>query len=66
LKPFYCHFLIWHLYNERFTNKNILLAALTLSWIGDIILMFADKGELYFIAGLIAFYFLHISLYYTF
>jgi uncharacterized membrane protein YhhN len=48
--------------HERFTNKNILLTALTLSWIGDIILMFADKGELYFIAGLLAFYF-HIFLY---
>jgi uncharacterized membrane protein YhhN len=33
--------------------------ALTMSWIGDI-LLFADKGELYFIAGLIAFLISHV------
>jgi uncharacterized membrane protein YhhN len=30
-----------------------------MSWIGDI-LLFADKGELYFIAGLIAFLISHV------
>ncbi len=62
LKPLLLPFLILAVYiSERFSTKNILLTALTLSWIGDIILMFADKGELYFIAGLIAFLLSHIS-----
>ncbi len=62
LKPLLLPFLILAVYiNEKFSTKNILLTALTLSWIADIILMFADKGELYFIAGLIAFLLSHIS-----
>jgi len=61
LKPFLLPFLILAVYvHERFITKKVLLTALTLSWIGDIILMFADKGELYFIAGLIAFLLSHI------
>ncbi|MFV8370681.1 lysoplasmalogenase [Flavobacterium sp. LB2R40] len=61
LKPFLVPFLILAVYiQEPFTTKKILLMALMLSWIGDIILMFADKGELYFILGLIAFLFSHI------
>ena len=62
LKPFLLPFLILTVYlHERFSTKKVLITALTLSWIGDIILMFADKGELYFIAGLIAFLLSHIS-----
>ena len=62
LKPFLLLFLLLAVcFYERFTTKRVLLMALTLSWIGDIILMFADKGELYFIAGLIAFLLSHIS-----
>ncbi|PKB18092.1 lysoplasmalogenase [Flavobacterium sp. 5] len=45
---------------ENFPTKKILLIALTFSWIGDIILLFADKGELYFIFGLVAFLISHI------
>ena len=61
LKPFLLPFLIAGVYvHQRFASKNILLTALTLSWIGDIILLFADKGELYFIGGLVAFLFSHI------
>lgn len=61
LKPFLLPFLLLAVYfQERFSTKKILLTALTLSWVGDIILMFADKGELYFIAGLIAFLLSHI------
>lgn len=60
-KPFLLPFLLLAVYfQERFSTKKILLTALTLSWVGDIILMFADKGELYFIAGLIAFLLSHI------
>ena len=61
LKPFLLPFLLLAVYfQERFFTKRILLNALALSWVGDIILMFADKGELYFIAGLIAFLLSHI------
>lgn len=61
LKPFLLPFLLLAVYfYKRFSTKKILLIALTFSWIGDIILMFANKGELYFIAGLIAFLLSHI------
>lgn len=61
LKPFLLSFLILAVYaHERFVTKKILLTALTLSWIGDMILMFADRGKFYFIAGLIAFLLSHI------
>lgn len=46
--------------SESFPTKKILLTALTFSWIGDIILLFADKGELYFIFGLVAFLISHL------
>lgn len=61
LKPFLLPFLMLAVhFHKNFGTKNMLLAALTMSWIGDIILLFADKGELYFIAGLIAFLISHI------
>jgi uncharacterized membrane protein YhhN len=46
--------------SESFPTKKILLIALTFSWIGDIILLFVNKGELYFIFGLVAFLLSHI------
>jgi uncharacterized membrane protein YhhN len=46
--------------SESFPTKKILLTALTFSWIGDIILLFADRGELYFIFGLVAFLLSHV------
>ena len=61
LKPFLLPFLLYSVYVfEDFPTKKILLTALTFSWIGDIILMFTDKGELYFIFGLVAFLLSHI------
>lgn len=61
LKPFLLPFLLFLVYTfESFPTKNILLTALLFSWIGDIILMFADKGEIYFILGLVAFLVSHI------
>jgi len=61
LKPFLIPFLILAVYSfEKFPTKNILFVALTFSWIGDIILMFANKGEIYFILGLIAFLVSHM------
>lgn len=61
LKPILLPFLILEAYSsENFKTKNLLLSALAFSWIGDIILMFADKGELYFIFGLVSFLIAHI------
>lgn len=61
LKPVLLPFLILETYSsENFKTKNFLFSALVFSWIGDIILMFADKGELYFIFGLVSFLIAHI------
>ena len=61
LKPFLIPFLFYAVVkSEPFDTKKWLLSALFFSWIGDCILMFADKGELYFIFGLIAFLIAHI------
>lgn len=61
LKPFLLPFLILTTYSsENFQTKKWLLSALIFSWIGDVILMFADKGELYFIFGLVSFLIAHI------
>jgi uncharacterized membrane protein YhhN len=61
LKPFLLPFLLVSVYSfEPFPTKKWLLSALAFSWIGDVILMFADKGELYFIFGLVAFLIAHI------
>lgn len=46
--------------SKGFPTKKWLLLALTFSWIGDIVLMFAEKGELYFIFGLVSFLIGHI------
>lgn len=46
--------------SSNFTTKKWLLSALFFSWVGDVILLFADKGELYFIFGLISFLIAHI------
>lgn len=61
IKPFLLPFLLYCVYIfEEFPTKNILLTALTFSWIGDTIMMFADKGEIYFIFGLIVFLIAHL------
>lgn len=61
LKPLLLPFLLFSVYRfEKFPTKNLLLSALTFSWIGDVILMFADKGELYFIFGLASFLISHV------
>ncbi|RXR19378.1 lysoplasmalogenase [Flavobacterium amnicola] len=46
--------------SSEFTTKKLLLSALVFSWIGDVVLLFADKGELYFIFGLVSFLIAHI------
>ncbi len=61
LKPFLIPFLFYAVVkSEPFDTKKWLLSALLFSWIGDCILMFADKSELYFIFGLVAFLIAHI------
>jgi uncharacterized membrane protein YhhN len=45
---------------RKFPTKNALLLALLFSWIGDVILLFADIAEIYFILGLISFLTAHI------
>ena len=61
VKPFLLPILIVAVYyTENFSTKKILLTALTFSWIGDVILLFADRGEIYFILGLVAFLLSHI------
>ncbi|WP_427873136.1 lysoplasmalogenase [Flavobacterium sp. MMS24-S5] len=45
---------------RNFPTQNILLAALVLSWLGDVILLFTDLGEIYFILGLLCFLSAHI------
>ena len=46
--------------SKSFPTKKWLVLALIFSWIGDVILMFADKGELFFIFGLVSFLIGHI------
>jgi uncharacterized membrane protein YhhN len=46
--------------SSEFATKKLLLSALVFSWIGDVVLLFADKGELYFIFGLVSFLIAHI------
>ncbi|UFH35169.1 lysoplasmalogenase [Flavobacterium acetivorans] len=61
LKPFLLPFLLFGVYfHHDFPSKKFLLTALTFSWIGDIILLFAERGELFFISGLIAFLISHL------
>ena len=61
VKPFLLPILLVAVYyTENFSTKKILLTALTFSWIGDFILLFADRGEIYFILGLVAFLLSHI------
>lgn len=61
MKPVLIPLLIAAVYfSASFTSKKLLLIALLFSWIGDIILLFADRGELYFIFGLVAFLISHV------
>jgi uncharacterized membrane protein YhhN len=60
MKPLLIPFLIVGVYFYNvFPTKKLLLTALFFSWIADIILLFADKDEVFFIAGLIAFLISH-------
>jgi uncharacterized membrane protein YhhN len=61
LKPVLIPLLAFGTYFYRsFPSKKELLAALLFSWIGDVILLFADIAEIYFILGLVSFLTAHI------
>ena len=61
LKPFLLPFLLLAvIVSTEFKTKNLLLVALFFSWIGDIILLFADQAEIYFIVGLVSFLLSHL------
>ena len=61
LKPILIPILIfWVYFYQNFPTKNILLTALLFSWIGDVILLFSDISEIYFILGLVSFLISHI------
>jgi uncharacterized membrane protein YhhN len=61
IKPLLLPFLLLSVYKfGSFNTKNWLISALFFSWIGDVILLFADKGELYFIFGLVSFLIAHL------
>ncbi|SHG23322.1 lysoplasmalogenase [Flavobacterium defluvii] len=61
LKPALIPLLILGVYfSKKFQTKKILLTALIFSWIGDVILLFAEIAEIYFILGLVSFLISHI------
>lgn len=61
LKPVLIPLLIAGVYfSKKFPTQNILLSALLFSWIGDVILLFSDIAEIYFILGLVSFLISHI------
>ena len=48
------------LFEKEFPTKKILLTALFFSWVGDVVLLFADKGTIFFIIGLVSFLVAHL------
>jgi uncharacterized membrane protein YhhN len=61
IKPLLLPFLIVAVnFTPRFATKKFLITALLFSWIGDIILLFSDRAEIYFISGLVSFLISHL------
>jgi uncharacterized membrane protein YhhN len=61
LKPFIVLILILLVANfEVFRTKKLLFGGLIFSWVGDVILLFSSKGEIYFIFGLLSFLIAHL------
>ncbi|WP_029269507.1 lysoplasmalogenase [Flavobacterium sp. KJJ] len=61
LKPILIPLLAFGVYfYPKFPSKKTLLVSLFFSWVGDVILLFADIAEIYFILGLVAFLISHI------
>lgn len=55
LKPLLLPVLMIACAASSFSFKKILFIALVFCWIGDILLLFVDKGQMFFISGLVAF-----------
>jgi uncharacterized membrane protein YhhN len=61
IKPLLIPFLIVVVnFATAFPTKKLLLSALLFSWIGDVILLFSEKAEIYFICGLVSFLLSHL------
>ncbi|MDW8852652.1 lysoplasmalogenase [Flavobacterium sp. MMLR14_040] len=61
LKPTLIPLLAFAVYAyKRFPSRNSLLTALAFSWVGDIVLLFADIAEIYFIVALASFLISHL------
>jgi uncharacterized membrane protein YhhN len=61
LKPILIPLLGFGVYfHPKFPLRKTLLKALLFAWIGDVILLFADIAEIYFIVGLISFLISHL------
>lgn len=52
--------------NQNFSFKKIVLSALTFSWIGDLLLIFTNNNQWFFISGLLSFLIAHIFYIYLF
>ncbi|MDP4663217.1 MAG: lysoplasmalogenase [Salibacteraceae bacterium] len=61
IKPLLLLSLILAVYKaSTFKSKPILLIALLFSWLGDVLLIFVNRGELFFILGLVSFLISHL------
>lgn len=61
LKPFIIPLLTMSvILSEKMEFKSLLVSALLFSWIGDVVLLFANQGVIYFIIGLISFLIAHL------
>jgi len=61
LKPFLIPLLFMYVYlNDDFLTKKVVLFALTFSWIGDVLLIFTNNNQRFFISGLLSFLTAHI------
>lgn len=61
LKPLLLPLLIAAVWKHRdFPTKSMLLSALFFSWVGDVVIAYAFKGEIFFILGLVSFLIAHL------
>ena len=60
-KPLLLPCLILAAYSAKaFPTKKLLIIALLFSWLGDVLLIFTERAELYFILGLVSFLISHV------
>ena len=61
LKPFLIPLLsISVILSGKMESKPLLISAMFFSWIGDVVLLFANQGVIYFIIGLVSFLIAHL------